>query len=62
MGEAKVFLSPCETNVLHPVIRIEIMDSGRTFTSTVIDATNGSITGHAADSIGAYSQCSRRIS
>ena len=28
MGEAKIFLSPCKTNVLHPVIRIEITDSG----------------------------------
>ena len=29
MGEAKIFFSPCETNVLHPVIRIEVTASGR---------------------------------
>ncbi len=28
MGEANIFLIPCETNVLHPVIRIEITRSG----------------------------------
>jgi len=28
MGEAKIFLFPCETNILHPVIRIEVTDSG----------------------------------
>jgi len=28
MGEAQIFLFPCETNILHPVIRIEVTDSG----------------------------------
>ena len=28
MGEAKIFLIPCETNILHPVIRIEVTDPG----------------------------------
>ena len=28
MGEAKIFLIPCETNILRPVIRIEVTDSG----------------------------------
>ena len=28
MGEAKIFLIPCETNILHAVIRIEVADSG----------------------------------
>ena len=28
MGEAKIFLIPCETNVLHPAIRIEVTDLG----------------------------------
>ena len=28
MGEAKIFLIPCETNILHSVIRIEVADSG----------------------------------
>ena len=28
MGEAKIFLIPCETNILHPAIRIEVTDSG----------------------------------
>jgi len=27
MGEAKIFLNHCETNILPPVIRIEITDS-----------------------------------
>ena len=27
MGEAKIFLIPCETNILHPAIRIEVTDS-----------------------------------
>jgi len=31
MGEAKIFLFPCETNILHPVIRIEVTDSGCDF-------------------------------
>ena len=30
MGEAKIFLIPCETNILHPTIRIEITGSGST--------------------------------
>ena len=29
MGEAKIFLIPCETNILRPVIRIEVTDSGK---------------------------------
>ena len=28
MGEAKIFLIPCETNILRPVIRIEVTNSG----------------------------------
>jgi len=28
MDEAKIFLFPCETNILHPGIRVEITDSG----------------------------------
>ena len=31
MGEAKIFLYLCKTNVLHPVIRIEITDSDNIF-------------------------------
>ena len=30
MGEAKNFLIPGETNILHPVISIEVTDSGIT--------------------------------
>ena len=29
MGEAKIFLIPCETNILYPAVRIEVTDSGQ---------------------------------
>ena len=36
MGEAKIFLIPCETNILCPAIRIEVTDPGISYTTILL--------------------------